>query len=161
MTKILYYSQDEVEAPIAQGLLSDYAKATALELDVGLETIEPLIEGRHNFPGGFAPHGDFLVAQVAGEVAGCVGIQGVDKTFCEMRSLWVDPRWRGHGVAKSLIEASLKRASQIGFQKMGLDVIPSRLGPIYLYREFGFEDCPCFHEYEFDMVGFSKELGSG
>lgn len=70
----------------------------------------------------------------------------------------MDPRWRGHGVARFLIEASLNRSRELGFQKMGLDVLTTRRSAIQLYQEFGFEECPSFHDYEFDMIGFLKEL---
>ena len=158
MSKILYYSRNEVSHSTAHILISDYVKATAAEMGVTPESIAPLIEGYQSFPAGFYPHGDFLVAQVDGEAAGCLGIHGINETLCEMRSLWVGPLWRGRGVAKSLIEASLERSAKIGFQLMGLDVLPTRLGAIGLYKKLGFEDCPCWHDYEFEMVGLSRVL---
>lgn len=158
MINLLFYSRNEIEPDAGQALIADYMRATAKEMDVDPESIAPLIEGYQNFPGGFYPNGDFIVAKIVDELAGCVGIHGINEFRCEMRSLWVEPGWRGHGVASSLIEASLDRSVELGFQSMGLDVLPTRQGAIALYRKLGFEDCPCFHEYEFEMLGLSKSL---
>lgn len=155
---MLYSSRGEVEASVAQGLVSDYVAATAVEMDVTPESIEPHIEGHQNFPGGFRDRGDFLIAELDGLAAGCLGIRRVGEQTCEMKSLWVGPEWRGRGLARALIEASLLRAKEMGYQQMGLDVLPTRQAAIALYRKLGFVPCPCFHEYEFEMVGLSRAL---
>ena len=145
---------------LGQEMVAEYVEATAEEMATDPATFIPYIEGYSDFPGAFAPEGDFLLARLSGKEAGCVGIKPLGNGVCEMKSLWVRPAHRGAGVAKALVLASLSRAAELGFRSMELDVLPSRLGAIQLYHSTGFEECPVSHEYTFEMVGFRKALPS-
>ena len=145
---------------LGQEMVAEYVEATAEEMAADPATFIPYIEGYSDFPGAFAPKGDFLLARVAGAEAGCVGIKPLGNGVCEMKSLWVRPAHRGAGVAKALVLASLARACELGFQRMELDVLPSRVGAIRLYQSTGFEKCQVSHDYTFEMVGFRKALPS-
>lgn len=157
-TQIVSILNNPESYPLGQKLVAEYVEATAAEMAADPATFIPYIEGYSDFPGAFAPKGDFLLALVAGAEAGCVGIKPLENNICEMKSLWVRPSHRGLGVAKALVLASLSRAVELGFYEMELDVLPSRTGAIQLYHSTGFEECPVTHNYTFEMKGFRKPL---
>lgn len=159
-TQIVSILNKPEQYALGQELVAEYVEATAEEMAADPATFIPYIEGYSDFPGAFAPEGDFLLARVAGAEAGCVGIKPLGDGVCEMKSLWVRPAHRGAGVAKALVLASLARAGELGFRSMELDVLPSRVGAIRLYQSTGFEKCPVSHDYTFEMVGFRKALPS-
>lgn len=143
---------------LGQELITEYVQATAVEMEAEPSSFIPFIEGYADFPGAFGSGGDFLVARSEGRNAGCVGIKPLTPEVCEMKSLWVRPEHRGKGVARALITRALQRAAALGFTIMELDVLPSRVGAIRLYRALGFEQGPANQEYTFEMVGFRKAL---
>lgn len=49
-------------------------------------------------------------------------------------------------------------ATELGFTRMVLDVVPTRTRAIELYRSLGFVEIPRLHDYPFEMVAFAKEL---
>lgn len=150
---------DPESHPLGHRLVAEYVEATASEMEADPVTFLPHIEGYASFPGAFAPDGDFLVAEVNGVEAGCVGIKPMSTPgVCEMKTLWVRAANRGQGVARALVEASLGRARDLGFSVMELDVLRSRLGAIELYRSSGFQEGPPHHEYSFEAIGFQKTL---
>lgn len=161
MTLQIYSIVEQPEAySLGQKMVAEYVDATAQEMAVEPSTFIPFIEGYSEFPGAFA-QGDFLLCGAPGFESGCVGIKPLSESVCEMKSLWVRPAHRGKGVARALVLASLSRARELGFARMELDVLPSRLGAIELYRSTGFTECPVTHSYTFEMVGFQKTLHSG
>lgn len=158
MVSVRSYRQTELDRESALSLVKEYVEATALEMGWSAEQLIPYVDEYDNFPGHYHPAGDFLIAEVEGRAAGCVGITpGIDG-LCEMNRLWVRPDHRRHGLGRILVEASLKRAGELGFGRMGLDVLPSRQKAIALYRALGFEFCEPFHEYEFEMLGLVRRL---
>ncbi len=69
------------------------------------------------------PSGAFLVARAAGraEPIGGVGLRGIRTGTAEVRRLWVDPAWRGHGVARALMAALEDAAGALGFGELELE----------------------------------------
>src|SRR5262249_35043301 len=102
--------------------------------------------------------GAFLVGIVDESVAGCVGVTPLGNDVCEMNRLWVRPAFRAAGLGRLLAVASIDTAGDIGFTRMLLDVLPSRIGAIRLYRSLGFEEVPPSHDYAFPMVFFGRDL---
>ena len=52
----------------------------------------------------------------------------------------------------------MELASELGFARMILDVVPIRTKAIALYRSLGFTDAELIHTYEFPMVGLGRDL---
>ena len=143
---------------LGRTLLHEYVEATAIEIGVTFEQLVKIIPDYYDFPGAYFPGGDFLIAFVGDKSAGCVGITPGGGELCEMNRLWVRPDFRTLGVGRSLVEASLGRAAELGYTRMGLDVLAGRVGAIDLYRKMGFRDCEPFHEYEYELVGLVRGL---
>src|SRR5262245_34414365 len=64
-----------------------------------------------SLPGAYAPpRGCLLLTKDGGEIAGCVGVKPLDNARCEMKRLFVRPRFRRAGVGRRLARAAIDRA---------------------------------------------------
>jgi amino-acid N-acetyltransferase len=61
---------------------------------------------------------DFLVAEVDGRVVGCGALHVLWEDLGELRTLAVDPEEVGQGVGRTLVEALLERARQLGVARV-------------------------------------------
>ena len=79
-----------------------------------------------------------LVAEVGGNAVGCVVASAPTGDSTEVKRLWVDPAWRGRGVAKALVGAALRHAADTGVGSVRLSVWRWREDAIGLYQRLGF-----------------------
>jgi ribosomal protein S18 acetylase RimI-like enzyme len=93
-------------------------------------------------PGEYAPpQGRLLLADVRGEVAGCVALHELEPTIGEMKRLYVRPSFRGKGLGRILVEAILGEARKAGYQRIRLDTVePVMKDAVAMYRRFGFRE---------------------
>ena len=92
-------------------------------------------------PGSYGPpSGKLLLATMAGQPAGCVGLRKVPApAACEMKRLYVASDFRGHHLGATLIERIIQAARALGYTRMRLDSHVETMGvAIALYRDFGF-----------------------
>jgi putative acetyltransferase len=91
-------------------------------------------------PGKYAPpQGRLLLAELSGKPAGCVALHPLQPEIAEMKRLYVRPEFRGKGVGIALMNAILREAKKIGYQRLRLDTIqPLMSDAIAMYRRFGF-----------------------
>jgi len=94
-----------------------------------------------NLPGNYAPPaGRLLLALHSVEAAGCVALQKFEEGICEMKRLYVKPRFRGLGIGRTLAETIISEARKIGYKRMCLDTVPSMREAQLLYQSMGFKD---------------------
>jgi GNAT superfamily N-acetyltransferase len=86
-------------------------------------------------PGGYDV---VLVAREGDEPIGCVALKRLRDRACEMKRLYVRPTARGSGAGRALVEASIARARELGYEMMRLDTLPSMDTARTLYLSLGF-----------------------
>ena len=62
------------------------------------------------------------------------------RSRAELKRLYVQPRARGLGVGRKLVEQALREARTIGYAEVVLDTLPNMREAQSLYRQFGFRD---------------------
>jgi len=93
-------------------------------------------------PGAYAPpDGRLFLALWENQAAGCVALRKLEPDICEMKRLYLSPRFRGKGIGKVLAAFIITEARNIGYKKMRLDTIQSNMQEaIALYRQLGFTE---------------------
>ena len=81
-----------------------------------------------------------------GRAAGCTALRRLDGERCEMKRLYVQPQYRGRGLARQLIRRITEDARQIGYRCMLLDTLPVLEDAVRLYRQLGFYEIPCYND---------------
>lgn len=84
------------------------------------------------------PAGRLYLAFCGGEPAGCIGLRQLDAQSCEMKRLYVRPRFRGNGIGGMLVQKIIRDAKEIGYQCMFLDTLPFLQSALKLYKSCGF-----------------------
>ena len=92
------------------------------------------------------PGGALLLAKQDGIPAGCVGLRKIDGRRCEMKRLYVRPKFRGKGFGKALCRKIILKGRQIGYREMLLDTLSTMVDAQALYRAHGFRQTePYYH----------------
>lgn len=105
-------------------------------------------------PGRYAPPaGQLLLAKVGDSCAACVGLRPLQPNVCEMKRLWVEPQFQGHGLGRRLANEIVAAGARLGYEAMRLDTIPDRLQPAqHIYQSLGFQEIPPYYENPLDGV---------
>lgn len=113
--------------------------AAWLEVDLCFQNFERELA---ELPGRYAPpEGRLLLALSNDDLAGCIALRKIGEGTCEMKRLYVRPRFRGQGIGRRLTEALIEEAREVGYARMLLDTLPSKMKEAALvYRSFGFRE---------------------
>jgi GNAT superfamily N-acetyltransferase len=126
-------------------LMLEYAAAMNISL-----CFQNFDEELRTLPGKYAPPGGrLLLADWDGETAGMVALRALnedEKAVCEMKRLYVRPKFRGKSLGRALARELICQAAEIGYKRMRLDTIQGIMDPaIHLYRELGFHEIPAYY----------------
>jgi putative acetyltransferase len=138
-TKEFVLVQAESKAQITQAreLFLEYAQSLGFSL-----CFQNFDQELADLPGDYRPpEGRLLLAELAGELAGCVALHKFDGQTCEMKRLYLRPKFRGKGLGRILAEAVITEARQIGYHRMRLDTVePVMKDAVGMYRRLGFRE---------------------
>ena len=133
----------ELEA--VRALFREYAEWVGIDL-----SFQHFHDELSGLPGDYIePGGVLLLAEDAGEPAGCIAVRRWDAEACEMKRLFVRGRWRGHGLGEDLARAAIEWSRRAGYARMRLDTLPNMAGAQRLYVRLGFREIP---PYRFNPV---------
>jgi GNAT superfamily N-acetyltransferase len=91
-------------------------------------------------PGKYSPpSGRLAVAYVDGEPAGCVALRRIDDQRCEAKRLYVQSRFRGQGIGRTLLKWVIAEARAAGYREMLGDTMPVMQNALAMYERMGFE----------------------
>ena len=126
----------------ARALFVEYAEQ--LEHDLCFQHFADELE---TLPGAYAPpSGCLLLASGEEGWAGCVALRGFNATICEMKRLYIRPRFRRQGLGRRLAQQVVQRAREIGYERVVLDTLSSMWPARTLYHGLGFrETTPHYH----------------
>ncbi|MFI9173911.1 GNAT family N-acetyltransferase [Streptomyces lincolnensis] len=83
---------------------------------------------------------DVVLLALSGDTAvGCLVVTAPVEGRCEVKRLWVDPAFRGRGLAAGLVRAALAQAAESGVGAVRLSVWKWRTDAIALYERLGFD----------------------
>jgi putative acetyltransferase len=135
----------ELELPALKMLMREYADS--LGVDLCFQDFDAELA---NLPGDYAePRGALLSVRVNGQLAGCCALRPLDTVdfanACEMKRLFVRPAFRGLGLGRQLVEATLDCARRAGYDCMLLDTLSDMEAARALYEDLGFEEVPPYY----------------
>ena len=64
------------------------------------------------------PEGRLYLVYCDEELAGCIGLRKIDNQNCEMKRLYVRPKFRGRKIGNLLVEKIIDDAKKIGYSHM-------------------------------------------
>ena len=125
----------------------------SLQVDLCFQGFQAELDG---LPGAYAaPRGRLYLALFDALPVGCVALRPLDEQRCEMKRLYVQPAYRGHGIGRALALQTIADATALGYRELVLDTLPSMQAAQALYAELGFKDGS---EYTFNPVPGTRFL---
>jgi len=127
----------------ARNLFDEYAKSLGFSL-----CFQNFDQELATLPGSYAPpQGRLLLAEYEGELAGCVALRPLEPGICEMKRLYLLPKFRGKRLGRAIAEHLIAEARQIGYRSMRLDTVEPVMGDaVAMYRRLGFREIPAYRK---------------
>jgi putative acetyltransferase len=115
-------------------LFREYEKA--IGVDLCFQNFEKELA---DLPGQYAPpEGCLILVRVDNSEAGCVALRRFEAYVCEMKRLYLRPRFRKLGLGRQMATIIIEEAVNRGYKTMRLDTLPSMTEAIALYKSMGF-----------------------
>jgi putative acetyltransferase len=136
-------AESPTEIAEVRELFQEYAKS--LNFSLCFQSFDNELAG---LPGDYSPpDGRLLLVKHSGELVGCVALHKLDKYVCEMKRLYLRPKFRGKGLGRALARTIIDEARKIGYQRMRLDTVePVMKDAVAMYRKLGFKPIAPYRE---------------
>ena len=102
------------------------------------------------------PAGRLYLAYCDEELAGCIGLRKIDSQNCEMKRLYVRPKFRGRKIGNLLVKKIIDDAKAIGYLHMLLDTLPFLKSAIHMYKKYGFYEINSYNDSPMDTSIYMK-----
>lgn len=102
------------------------------------------------------PEGRLYLVYCDEELAGCIGLRKIDNQNCEMKRLYVRPKFRGRKIGNLLVEKIIDDAKKIGYSHMLLDTLPFLKSAIHMYKKYGFYEIDSYNDSPMDTSIYMK-----
>jgi putative acetyltransferase len=149
----IFQANTDTEIQQARALFEEYASGLGISL-----CFQNFDQELADLPGDYAPpDGRLLLAMEDDQLAGCIAMRKLEPGVCEMKRLFLRPAYRGKGLGKTLVEAIIDEALNIGYTHMRLDTLPGRMDKaIALYRAMGFIEIGPYRDNPVDGAKFME-----
>ena len=101
--------------------------------------------------------GSFLVAYLGGRAVACGAVRRIGERTGELKRMYVDPRTRGEGLGRRILEALEAEALELGLSRLVLETGVRQIEAVGLYESAGFQQTPRFGEYETSPLSLCME----
>jgi ribosomal protein S18 acetylase RimI-like enzyme len=111
----------------------------------GLRAIDQQIA---HLPGAYRPpRGEVILAFARGEVVACGALRKLEPKVGEIKRVYVREDHRGPGFGPRLTRALLKRARELGWERVRVDTLPTMAAAIQFYPQMGFKPIPAYWDH--------------
>ena len=99
-------------------------------------------------PGDYAPpRGRLWLLKVDGAAAGCGALHELNDEICEIKRVYVRPRFRGQNFGRLIMDHAVATARSLGYRAMRLDTVAEKMQTaVKMYREMGFREIAPYRE---------------
>jgi GNAT superfamily N-acetyltransferase len=131
------------EAPEVRALYAEFIReadgplAGAIDIEAEIAAGPPADLNR--------PGGVLLLARVEGDPAGLGGVRHLDTEVAEVKSMFVAPAHRGHGLGRRILARLHEIAAERGCRAVRLDTSDYLTEAIGLYRSAGYREVPDYN----------------
>ena len=105
------------------------------------------------------PSGGLWVSWEGDLATGCVALQPLSEETGEVKRMYVNPSFRGRGIARALAKLVIDEARARGYQRLRLGTLTSMQPAQNLYLSLGFVPIPPYRNVEFgDTLFYELDL---
>ncbi len=104
------------------------------------------------------PGGAFKVLEDNGNIIGSYGVFYITETTCELRKMYLNPKYKGKGLGKKMMHDLFLTTASLGFTKIVLETNNRLKEAISLYKKYGFTKYNSEHLSDRCNYAMQKEL---
>ncbi len=105
-----------------------------------------------------APTGELLLVSIGEEPVAIGGVRDLGTPVAEVKSMYVAPAARGHGIGRRLLESLERIAADHDCHSVRLDTAFHLTAAIALYRDLGYREIPAYNDGPNADLWFEREL---